>query len=102
MKINSPINVPGPEPLRSRQAPQAPAAPPEAPASVQVAVSSASASVSSRLQQIQSSLGSEAPVNSQKVAEIKQAIAEGRFKINPERIADGLLDSVRQMLAERA
>lgn len=40
----------------------------------------------------------EAPVNAQKVAEIKQAIAEGRFQINPERIADGLLNSVRDML----
>ena len=33
-----------------------------------------------------------------RVAEIKQAIAEGRFSINPEKIADGLLSSVRQML----
>lgn len=40
----------------------------------------------------------EAPVNAQKVAEIKQAISEGRFQINPERIADGLLASVREML----
>ena len=41
---------------------------------------------------------SEPPFNSQKVAEIRQAISEGRFKINPERIADGLLSSVREML----
>jgi negative regulator of flagellin synthesis FlgM len=40
-------------------------------------------------------------VNAQRVAEIKQAIAEGRFTINPERIAAGLLDSVRQMLGAR-
>jgi negative regulator of flagellin synthesis FlgM len=37
-------------------------------------------------------------VNAQRVAEIKQAISDGRFTINPERIAAGLLDSVRQML----
>jgi negative regulator of flagellin synthesis FlgM len=40
-------------------------------------------------------------VNAQRVAEIKQAIAEGRFTINPERIAAGLLDSVSQMLGAR-
>jgi negative regulator of flagellin synthesis FlgM len=40
-------------------------------------------------------------VNSQRVAEIKQAIAEGRFTINADRIAAGLLDSVSQMLGAR-
>ena len=42
----------------------------------------------------------DAPVNAQRGAEIKQAIAEGRFQINPERIADGLLASVRDMLGQ--
>lgn len=42
--------------------------------------------------------GSEATFNSQKVAEIRQAISEGRFQINSERIADGLINSVREML----
>jgi negative regulator of flagellin synthesis FlgM len=37
-------------------------------------------------------------VNVERVAEIKRAIAEGRFQVNPERIADGLLQSVRDML----
>ncbi len=48
------------------------------------------------------SVGStEAAFNSQKVAEIKQAISENRFQIDPERIADGLLSSVREMLAQQ-
>jgi len=102
VKINSPINAPSAEPLRARTAPQPAPARPEAAETAQVAIPAPSASVSSRLQQIQGSLGSESPVDAQRVAEIKQAIAEGRFKINPERIADGLLNSVRQMLAERA
>lgn len=42
--------------------------------------------------------GTEAAFNPQKVAEIRQAISEGRFQINPERIADGLINSVREML----
>lgn len=57
--------------------------------------------LSSKLQEIQSNV-SDAPVDTQRVAEIKQAIAEGRFKVNPERIADGLLSSVRDMLAKNA
>ena len=55
--------------------------------------------LSSKLQAIQAN-ASDAPVDAQRVAEIKQAIAEGRFKINPERIADGLLSSVRDLLAK--
>jgi negative regulator of flagellin synthesis FlgM len=42
--------------------------------------------------------GSEAAFNLEKVEEIRQAIGEGRFKINAERIADGLINSVREML----
>lgn len=38
------------------------------------------------------------PIDSAKVDAIKQAIAEGRFKINPEMIADRLLSSVKDLL----
>jgi negative regulator of flagellin synthesis FlgM len=38
-------------------------------------------------------------VDAARVAEIKLAISQGRFQVNPERIADGLLDNVKQMLA---
>lgn len=33
-----------------------------------------------------------------RVAELREAIREGRFAINAERIADGLIDSVREQL----
>lgn len=52
-------------------------------------------SLSARLQEVSAG---ESPVDTRRVAEIKQAIAEGRFQINPEKIADGLLASVRDML----
>lgn len=55
-------------------------------------------SLSARLQVLGAELTAEAPVDSARIAEIKQAIAEGRFSVNPERIADGLLASVRDML----
>lgn len=36
-----------------------------------------------------------------KVQEIKQAIAEGRFKINSEVVADRLVESVRDLISTR-
>lgn len=38
------------------------------------------------------------PVNSARIQEIKDAIAQGRFKINPETIADGLIESARDLI----
>ncbi len=42
--------------------------------------------------------GEAPPVNSARIQEIKQAIAEGRFKINPEAIADRLIESARDLI----
>lgn len=42
--------------------------------------------------------GEATPVNTARVQEIKQAIAEGRFKINPEAIADRLIESARELV----
>lgn len=55
-------------------------------------------SLSARLQVIGAEMTTDAPVDAARIAEIRQAIAEGRFSINPERIADGVLQSVREML----
>lgn len=40
----------------------------------------------------------EPPVNAVKIQEIKDAIAQGRFQINPEAIADGLLETARDLV----
>ncbi len=56
-------------------------------------------SLSASLKQAEATIASTPVVNSARVQEIRQAIAEGRFKIDPERIADGLIESVREMLA---
>lgn len=42
--------------------------------------------------------GEKPPVNSARIQEIKQAISEGRFKINPEAIADRLIESARDLI----
>lgn len=38
------------------------------------------------------------PVNAARIQEIKEAISQGRFKVNPEAIADGLIQSARELL----
>lgn len=78
---------------RAKQSPQTTHTP-SATGGEKVALSSLSA----RLQEATAALTDTPVVDVAHVAEIKQAMAEGRFKINPERIADGLLDGVRQML----
>lgn len=56
-------------------------------------------SMSSSLQKADAAISETPVVDSKRVAEIKQAIADGRFKVNTDRIADGLINSVREMLA---
>lgn len=38
------------------------------------------------------------PLNAARIQEIKDAIAQGRFKINPEAIADRLIDTARDLV----
>ena len=55
-------------------------------------------SLSTRLQQMEETIANTPVVDSAKVDEIKQAITEGRFKVDTGKVADGLIESVRQML----
>ena len=41
------------------------------------------------------------PVNAAKVAEIKQAISEGRFQVNSSLVADSLIKSVTDLISSR-
>lgn len=54
--------------------------------------------LSSSLAKAESAMASTPVVDRARVDEIRQAISEGRFRVDPERIADGLLDSVRELL----
>lgn len=98
MKINSSVSSVGTSQAggRAKQAPQAGQSANASPVE-KVALSSLSA----RLQEATASLTDTPAVDITHVNEIKQAMTEGRFKINPERIADGLLESVRQMLVSK-
>lgn len=56
--------------------------------------------VAAHLQQAGSLGSAEAPFDSQRVADIRQAIAEGHFQIDTDKIATRLIDGVREMLAK--
>jgi negative regulator of flagellin synthesis FlgM len=59
-------------------------------------------SLSSHLQQLDQTIADTPVVDSGKVEEIKVAIAQGQFRVDPEKVADSLIDSVRQMLAAQS
>lgn len=56
--------------------------------------------LSSRLKSLAAS-GGNAVFDAKKVEEIKAAIAEGRFRVDPEKVADGLLDTVTDLIHAR-
>lgn len=56
--------------------------------------------LSSKVQALATS-GNEAVFDMKKVEEIKLAIAEGRFQVDPEKVANGLLDTVSSLIHAR-
>lgn len=59
-------------------------------------------SLSSSLGKAEAAIAATPTVDRARVAELRQAIAEGRFKMDANRIADGLLASVREMLEAKS
>ncbi|MFZ6644204.1 flagellar biosynthesis anti-sigma factor FlgM [Undibacterium sp. TJN25] len=57
--------------------------------------------LSTQLQGLQGAQASSGVFETKKVEEIKQAISEGRFQVNSEKVADGLLDTVKDLLNSR-
>ena len=53
--------------------------------------------LSSQLQTIESHMADMPVVDAARVSEIRQAIAEGRFKVNPNVVADHLLQTAREL-----
>lgn len=94
MKIDSSVKSVGPPGSDTRTRATGAPTQPAAPAETQVQLSA----LAGRMQQMDGVLAETPVVDSARVAEIRQAIAEGRFEMNPERIADGLIASVREML----
>lgn len=59
-------------------------------------------STATQLHSMESSMANTPVVNAAKIAEIKQAISEGRFKVNPEAVAGRLLNTVRDLIGSKA
>lgn len=55
--------------------------------------------LSSQLQQLQGKLANSPVVDLARVQEIKQAMSEGKFKVNTEKVADGLLQAAQSLIA---
>ena len=68
-------------------------------AAVDTATASASDSVKISAQAL--ALSGESSFDIKKVSEIKAAIASGTFQVNPEKVANGLIDTVRDLLSSR-
>jgi negative regulator of flagellin synthesis FlgM len=58
-------------------------------------------SLSTPLQPLQNTQASGAVFETKKVEAIKLAISEGRFQVNAEKVADGLLETVKDLLNSR-
>jgi len=97
MKIESSGKAYVPTPAQDNRAPAA-RAKTEAQSSAESVQISPMASL---MRKAESTISGTPEVNMQRVDEIRQAISEGRFKVDASRIADGLLDSVREMLGSR-
>ena len=54
--------------------------------------------LSTQLQDIEKKLAHGEVFDAKRVEEIKQAISEGRFVVNPVKVADGLLETIRDLL----
>ena len=55
-------------------------------------------STATQLNSIESNISNTPVVDAAKVAEIKQAISEGRFKVNSGVVADRLIETVRDLI----
>lgn len=54
--------------------------------------------LSSQLQALDAQVSTGEVIDPARVAEIKQAISEGHFKVNPDVVADRLLQTVRELI----
>ena len=103
MKINDQLKTPG-LPVSSTPAAGAKgadkaagAAPAQAPAQTQTD----NVRLSTQGQALASAVGGGAVFDTQKVERIKLAIADGQFQVNSDKVADGLLETVRDLLHSR-
>jgi negative regulator of flagellin synthesis FlgM len=59
-------------------------------------------SLAARMQEVEAALANVPVADASRIAEIKQAMAEGRFQVDAGKVADGLIESVKQMIASQS
>lgn len=85
-------------PLGQTQTPTANKAAEKAPV---VPAATDSVQLSSQLQSLEGKIANSSVFDAKKVEKIKLAIADGHFQVNSEKVADGLLDTVKDLLRSR-
>lgn len=70
-------------------------------ASPSAAPAAASVTLSSQLQALSAQIANASVFDNTKVEEIKAAIAGGHFKVDPEKVANGLLETVSDLIHTR-
>lgn len=96
-----PVNEGQPSPGKSGQRTVASAAPSGARGARGANSISTDIQLSVHLKNIEKNLSKGEVFDTERVAEIKQAISEGRFTVNADKVADGLLDTVRDLIRSR-
>ena len=95
MKVESLVKPVGPTP--AGEARFRPSSAPISNSGEQVQLSS----LASTLQKAEAALAQTPAMDTARIEEIKQAIRDGRFKVDASRIADGLINEVRQMFESK-
>lgn len=99
MKIDNSVGSVGGLPSgESRSRPGKSATPASAASGEKVELSS----LAGRMQEVEAALANVPVADASRIAEIKQAMAEGRFQVDASKVADGLIESVKQMIASQA
>lgn len=96
-----PVNEGQPSPGKSGQRAAANAATSGASSASSANSISTNIQLSGQLQNIEKNLSKGQVFDAERVAEIKQAISDGRFTVNADKVADGLLDTVRDLIRSR-
>ncbi|HEX7233734.1 MAG TPA: flagellar biosynthesis anti-sigma factor FlgM [Nitrosospira sp.] len=96
-----PVNEGQPSPGKSGQRAAANAATSGASSASSANSISTNIQLSGQLQNIEKNLSKGEVFDAERVAEIKQAISEGRFTVNADKVADGLLDTVRELIRSK-